>query len=152
MYGVYFIGLRHFDKLETLVSYYMYYSELVKDEKLLCPIEPERISRIESVYVSVRVLNKEDQIRLRASTRTSSQVNGEDNNSSNSSNPILEIESVGLFFKVYHEVDDEGEWLWAQSVKCHNRYGLLNSGYVKRVVSWFHSYVMETKSSNKRKH
>jgi hypothetical protein len=40
VFGDYYIGGRQFDRLETLISYYMYYSELKKGETLLNPVSP----------------------------------------------------------------------------------------------------------------
>lgn len=122
IFGVYFIGLRHFDKIETLVSYYMYYSELVKGEKLLYPIEPETITRMDGVYISVKMVASQT-VNLRSAI-----VDEEVRN-------VLAVDQVGLLFRGFHECGNEGQWLWAQSMK-NNEFGLLAVDCVKRVVSY----------------
>ena len=54
--GDYYIGGRQFDRLETLISYYMYYSELVKGEKLVNPIPPPIVCRLERICYSIKPL------------------------------------------------------------------------------------------------
>lgn len=54
VFGDYYIGGRRFDRLETLISYYMYYSELVKGEKLETPVIPQRICRLERTFLSIK--------------------------------------------------------------------------------------------------
>jgi len=54
VYGDYYMGGRQFDCLETLISYYMYYSEIIKGEKLAYPIAPPVIERVERTYVSIK--------------------------------------------------------------------------------------------------
>lgn len=137
IFGVYFIGQRHFDKLETLVSYYMFYSELVKGEKLMYPIEPDVVRRPDSVYVSVRAATDEAVVTDGA-CQMMALVDGEPRN-------VLPVDRVGLLFRVWHECGDEGQWLWAQSYETHD-YGLLPAECVKRVVKFLLLVFFESSS------
>jgi hypothetical protein len=118
----------------------MYYSELVKGEKLETPVMPQRICRLERTYLSIkpyhfnqlstlsrnqnRILYKKKPNELnRNSIQSAYWNNGED---------MLFFDKIGERFKVFHEVDD-GEWLWAQSFKT-NEIGLLNSECVIQIV------------------
>lgn len=101
VYGDYYIGGRQFDRLETLISYYMFYSELVKGEKLLNPIAPPIVCKLERTYLSIKPY-------------TSVSAHFKSNNSWSCSEDILYVNRPGERFRVFHEVDD-GEWLWAQS-------------------------------------
>jgi len=112
VFGDYYIGGRQFDQLETLISYYMFYSELVKDEKLLIPIVPPVVYKVERTFLSVR-----------SHCRRSDWNNNEDN--------VLYFNSAGERFKVFHEVED-GEWLWAQAISSGES-GLLPANSVLRV-------------------
>ena len=49
VFGDYYIGGRQFDRLETLISYYMYYSELKKGETLLNPVAPAVVSTLRTI-------------------------------------------------------------------------------------------------------
>lgn len=133
VFGDYYIGGRQFDRLETLISYYMYYSELVKGEKLLSPIAPPRICKLERTYVSIKPfprLNKAQEPNISISNR----LNDTNilNYWNNSEEDILYFDELGELFRVYHEVG-EGEWYWAQSCKT-NEFGLLYADCVEYVV------------------
>jgi hypothetical protein len=54
VFGDYYIGGRQFDRLETLISYYMYYSELVKGEKLLHPVVPPIVRKLDRTFLSIK--------------------------------------------------------------------------------------------------
>jgi hypothetical protein len=101
----------------------MYYSEIVKDERLLVPIAPTKIHRLDKTYVSIKTFNLND-TNLISDT---SMINfcQED---------ILAISKRDELFKVYHEVGDCGEFYWAQSLSS-KQYGLLLADCVKHVVS-----------------
>ena len=130
---MYFIGQRHFDKIETLVSYYMYYSELVKGEKLMYPVEPDVIRRMDSVYVSVKSREEISSSSTNSTTSTSnSMVALVDDQLRN----VLNVEKPGMIFKVFHECGEQGQWLWAQSLAT-SECGLLPLECVRRVVSGF---------------
>ena len=113
VFGDYYIGGRQFDRLETLISYYMFYSELVKDEKLLYPLAPSIICDLYRTYISIEPYLKE----------MTSDFNEE----------ILYHDQIGQLFHVYHEIG-EGQWYWAKSCD-NNEYGLLFSQSVKQIVS-----------------
>ena len=118
----------------------MYYSELVKGEKLENPIGPLRICRLERTYLSIKPYSnyqlnhtnvnniKALQIKLNDSPiRNHRQFNW------NSTEDLLYFDKIGERFRVFHEVGD-GEWLWAQSYKT-NDFGLLNADCVIQIVN-----------------
>lgn len=132
---MYFIGQRHFDKIETLVSYYMYYSELVKGEKLMYPVEPDVIRRMDSVYVSVKSreeISSSSSSSNSTTTSSNSMVALVDDQLRN----VLNVEKPGMLFKAFHECGEQGQWLWAQSLAT-SECGLLPLECVRRVVSCF---------------
>ena len=149
VYGDYYMGGRQFDCLETLVSYYMFYSELIKGEKIQYPIAPQLIERIESTYISVKphlmktsnqtydnefkTKSKLVSIQMSSSSTTSSFNECSDVDGENDDEIILYFERVGENFRVFHQVGEQGEWYWAQ--RCDtNEYGLLLADCVKQVV------------------
>ena len=141
MFGDYYIGGRRFDRLETLISYYMYYSELVKGEKLENPIAPIRVCKLERTYLSIKPYSNYQQNHLSALSRNQIRINrnlNETNSKNNQSNywnnseDILYFDRIGERFKVFHEVG-EGEWLWAQSCRT-NEFGLLYAECVIQIV------------------
>lgn len=103
VYGDYYIGGRQFDRLETLISYYMFYSELVKGEKLLNPIAPPIVCKLERTYLSIKPY-----------ATVSGHFKSTTYNNWSCSEDVLYVTRPGERFRVFHEVDD-GEWLWAQS-------------------------------------
>ena len=217
MYGDYYIGGRQFDRLDKLISYYMYYSELVKDEKLVNPVAPAVVSRLERTCIAIKTYHKKKEQapppsqgseELAATKSRSSQEIAEkvasssvsrSNSSSNSAgggssgpdlhyahnaviankrdsdeveyneddeepqiddlvveeeadeeeeeveeddqlvdeyeydDDILYIESLGELFRVYHQIGEQNEWLWAQSYRT-NECGVLQADCVKFVV------------------
>lgn len=115
----------------------MYYSELVKGEKLLESLPPSRVCHLEKFYVSIKTFNKP--IRTETNKIEFDLIqNLENNNNINNNNyteedDVLNIDKIGELFKVYSEISD-GEWLWAQSCK-NNEFGLLKADCVRYVVS-----------------
>lgn len=95
----------------------MYYSELVKGEKLLNPIPPPIVYKLERTCLSTRPYPSpkfpQDQLSNNISP---------DNEWSNSED-ILYFNNIGERFRVFHEIED-GEWLWAQALST-NECGLL---------------------------
>jgi hypothetical protein len=121
----------------------MYYSELVKGEKLENPIPPNRICKLERTYLSIKSYsnnqyNNINKSKLKYLNIHNTNNNNNNNSSSNQTNywnnseDILYIDKIGERFKVFHEVND-GEWLWAQSFKT-NEYGILNADCVIQIV------------------
>ena len=95
----------------------MYYSELVKGEKLLNPIPPPIVYKLERTCLSIRPY---------PSPKFHSQYflhNTNVGNEWNNSEDILYFENIGERFRVFHEIED-GEWLWAQAYST-NECGLL---------------------------
>jgi hypothetical protein len=170
VFGDYFLGGRQFDKLDTLISYFMFYSELVKNERLLHPLAPLRITRLEKTYISKGVFSKnggkksstqiqQQQIQTLSSIEfiegeelvvvdeESSLVIGGDEDRVVSgeeeedieedlmldNEEILSIDKEGELFLVFHNVNEDSEWLWAKNIRT-NKYGLLNSRCVTQVV------------------
>lgn len=128
----------------------MYYSELVKGEKLMYPIEPDVIRRADSVYVSMRAAS--------SSVRPIALVEDQLRN-------VLTVDRPGLVFRVYHECSSantadeqtttassdqqqQPQWFWAQSMTT-NECGLLPSECVKRVVSFTNYALCEQKKKRK---
>lgn len=130
VFGDYYIGGRQFDRLETLISYYMYYSELVKGEKLIHPIAPPVMCHLERVCISIKAYPLKPASDPDLSTSSGAL---ELANSSSNSEDILYFDSVGQLFRVFHQVG-EGEWLWAQSFET-NDCGLVYSKCVEFIVS-----------------
>jgi hypothetical protein len=104
----------------------MYYSELVKDERLLQPIAPDKVCKVEKHYVSTKIFSS---VHVFANSDYGLI------NESYCSDDILFIDRVGQLFKVYHEVGDDGEWLWAQCLD-KKEFGLLMADCVKCVVGF----------------
>jgi hypothetical protein len=118
----------------------MYYSELVKDERLIFPLAPERVCRLEKTYVSIKIYEPEslaaqqaDQNLAASSSSSSSSALPPLPTSLSNSEDILYIKKLNERFIVFHEIGD-GEWLWAQSYDT-NECGLLLAECVKCVVS-----------------
>jgi hypothetical protein len=143
------MGGRQFDCLETLVSYYMFYSELIEGEKIQYPIAPNLIERIESTYISIKpyLMKKSNQkygnqiktksklvsIQMSSSSTSSSFNESSDLDLENDDEIILYFERVGEIFRVFHQVGEQDEWYWAQRYDT-NEYGLLLADCVKQVV------------------
>jgi hypothetical protein len=101
----------------------MFYSELVKGEKLLNPIAPPVVCKIEKTVLSIRPHTRRTSVGHRFRCSGSNDWGG--------SEDILYFDKVGERFRVFHEVED-GEWLWAQSSETGES-GLLLAESVLRV-------------------
>ena len=128
VFGDYYIGGREFDRLETLISYYMYYSELVKGEKLIYPVAAPILCRLERICISVKPYPLGDKPSSDPDLSASSAIVD-----LNNSEDILYFNRTGQLFRVFHQVG-EGDWLWAQSFDT-NECGLLYSKSVEFIVS-----------------
>ena len=138
VFGDYYIGGRQFDRLETLISYYMYYSELVKGEKLLNPVAPPIACRLEKTYLSIKAFknssNQKSKSQLSLISNTCHRGGEEALNCCwDNSEDILYVEQVGQRFRVFHEID-EADWYWAQCYET-NECGILFADCVVPVVS-----------------
>ncbi|CAF0797275.1 unnamed protein product [Brachionus calyciflorus] len=129
LFGDYYIGGRQFDKLETLISYYMHYSELVKGEKLLEPLPPSRVCHLEKFYVCIKLYNRPKQSN--ANKIEFDLIQNLDNNNYTDDDDILYIDKIGELVRVFYEIGD-GEWFWAQSCST-NEFGLLKADCVRYV-------------------
>ncbi len=67
VFGDYYIGGRRFDSLETLVTYYMFYSVIKQNEPLVNPIAPSqvRIFLMHVEFESKSEMVPENEFRLR---------------------------------------------------------------------------------------
>ncbi len=50
VFGDYYIGGRRFDSLETLITYYMFYSVIKQNEPLVNPIQPLKVKDFRCVH------------------------------------------------------------------------------------------------------
>jgi hypothetical protein len=57
VFGDFYIGGRQFDRLETLISYYMFYSELKKGECLLHPLPPTKVKKTLRFILTIKELS-----------------------------------------------------------------------------------------------
>lgn len=111
----------------------MYYSELVKNEKLLYPIPPPKVCKLERTYVSIKKYPR-DQAKEQTIMLSQNDINVSiESGLTFGLNDVLYIEKLGELFRVYHEIG-EGEWYWAKSCET-DEYGLLLAECVRYVVS-----------------
>lgn len=113
----------------------MYYSDLVKGEKLVHPIEPDIIQRPDSIYVSVRPSVASVPTTTTNTTTTTTSPQAQVVLVEEQLRQVLTVDRVGIVFRVWHECGERGQWLWAQSYAT-NEFGLLPIECVKRVVSF----------------
>ena len=109
MYGDYYMGGRQFDCLETLISYYMYYSEIIKGEKLTCPIAPPVIERVERTYVSTKPHIKKNNTNMKDDECASFKKKSKKSSSGNSSNYNGSDLDVEMEDEEEQEQDEEEE-------------------------------------------
>ena len=115
----------------------MFYSELLKGEKLRYAVAPVRISKLDRVYVSIRGFVNTSSTHHRGREESPS-GDAYEHATKHSTvltylrDDILFVERVGELFTVYHEIGD-GEWLWARSIRT-GAYGFLLAECVRCVV------------------
>ena len=135
----------------------MFYSELVKDERLQYGVAPARITRLERTAVA-RELYKRNRSKT---NRSDGEEIDDDENDDNEDNDditdneygdnedddeVLEIVSIGEVFTVHHTVNNDDKWLWAESRRS-GKVGLLLAERVKVISEydahecepWFHA-------------